>query len=413
MKKIFNFMMIALVAMVAFTSCSEDCNHDYIEVDYSKKLAGTWTCIEPENAYAEALVINADGSVTSTGVFDGQLWEKKGSIKIKDNKMTLSFEDGDNIETRFEMVEGVAFSLVDDELDVRYDYYYCKNDLADEVVGMWVCTYVPWMDADMAINTYQADGKALFTGFVGNADFDYASNVETTYKVIGDLMIQTNPMSYEGAPKYLAFRLDYAPNGSEYGDVLTNTNLMLFGDEVIETTASMIRVKQNLNLTGKRYEYSATYLSNVKGEDKDIPFFDSSINFAKLDEMVMDMFLNTTLFSVHFPNANTLEYGFRMNGGITTTQAPIVVEGNKMTIKMSANNAAYRDVVVYAYQDQDDSQFHMYMPTTSFENFFGNMQVELMDAKGQLDLTDEAAVKAVFDSIEAAVESINFSIVMK
>ena len=413
MKKIFNFMMIALVAMVAFTSCSDDCNHEYIEVDYSKKLAGIWTCIEPENAYAEALVINADGSVTSTGVFDGQLWEKKGSIKIKDNKMTLSFEDGDNIETRFEMVEGVAFSLVDDELDVRYDYYYCKNDLADEVVGMWVCTYVPWMDADMAINVYQADGKAFFTGFVGNADFDYASNVETTYKVIGDLMIQTNPMSYEGAPKYLAFRLDYAPNGSEYGDVLTNTNLMLFGDEVIETTASMIRVKQNLNLTGKRYEYSATYLSNVKGEDKDIPFFDSTINFAKFDEMVMDMFLNTTLFSVHFPNANTLEYGFRMNGGITTTPAPIVVEGNKMTIKMSANNAAYRDVVVYAYQDQDDSQFHMYMPTTSFENFFGNMQVELMDAKGQLDLTDEAAVKAVFDSIEAAVESINFSIVMK
>ena len=405
--------MIALVAMVAFTSCSDDCNHEYIEVDYSKKLAGIWTCIEPENAYAEALVINADGSVTSTGVFDGQLWEKKGSIKIKDNKMTLSFEDGDNIETRFEMVEGVAFSLVDDELDVRYDYYYCKNDLADEVVGMWVCTYVPWMDADMAINVYQADGKAFFTGFVGNADFDYASNVETTYKVIGDLMIQTNPMSYEGAPKYLAFRLDYAPNGSEYGDVLTNTNLMLFGDEVIETTASMIRVKQNLNLTGKRYEYSATYLSNVKGEDKDIPFFDSTINFAKFDEMVMDMFLNTTLFSVHFPNANTLEYGFRMNGGITTTPAPIVVEGNKMTIKMSANNAAYRDVVVYAYQDQDDSQFHMYMPTTSFENFFGNMQVELMDAKGQLDLTDEAAVKAVFDSIEAAVESINFSIVMK
>ena len=63
--------------------------------------------------------------------------------------------------------------------DVRLDYDYCEEDLADEVVGMWVCTYVPWMDADMAVNVYQADGKALFTGFVGNADFDYAvSNIE-------------------------------------------------------------------------------------------------------------------------------------------------------------------------------------------------------------------------------------------
>ena len=149
--KIFKFMAIALVAMFGFTACDNECEHElnkaceheFIEVDYSKKLAGIWTCIEPENEYAEALVINADGSVTSTGVFDGQLWEKKGSIKIKDNKMTLSFEDGDYLETRFEMVEGVAFALVDDYLDVRYDYYYCENDLADEIVGMWVSTDAP------------------------------------------------------------------------------------------------------------------------------------------------------------------------------------------------------------------------------------------------------------------------------
>ena len=414
MKKIFLFCMMALVAMCGLNSCSDDCNHDFIEHDFTQDIVGTWTYLNGEQA--EAMVIKADGSFTTTGIMKGgYLYEEKGTIKVVNNKVTLAF-DGDNetFEGRLEFVAGKSMSIVMfDDNDVRLDYDYCENDLSDEVIGMWVCTYVSWMDADMAINVYQADGKAFFTGFVGNADFDYASNVETTYKVIGDLMIQTNPMSYEGAPKYLAFRLDYSPNGSEYGDVLTNTNVMAWGDEVIETTASMIRVKQNLNLTGKRYEYSATYLSNVKGEDKDIPFFDSSINFAKLDDPIMDMFLNATLFSVHFPNANTLEYGFRMNGGITTTQAPIVVEGNKMTIKMSANNAAYRDVVVYAYQDQGDSQFHMYMPTTSFENFFGNMQVELMDAKGQLDLTDEAAVKAVFDSIEAAVESINFSIVMK
>ena len=405
-------MIVALVAMCGLNSCSEDCDHDFIEVDYSKKLAGTWTCIEPENEYAEALVINADGSVTSTGVFDGQLWEKKGSIKIKDNKMTLSFEDGDYLETRFEMVEGIAFSLVDDELDVRYNYHYCANDLADEVVGMWVCTYVPWMDADMAINVYQADGKAFFTGFVGNADFDYASNVETTYKVIGDLMIQTNPMSYEGAPKYLAFRLDYAPNGSEYGDVLTNTNLMLFGDEVIETTASMIRVKQSLDLADQKYDYIKTFVTNVKGEDKDIPFLNTSFNFAKMDGSIIDKFLKSILFNVEFPDANTINYSFMLEGQNLPMSAPIEVEGNKMTIKMSANDPVFHDVVVYTFQDKDNSQMHMYMPTSSFEKFFANTSVSVMLGYGQLDKNDADAIAAVYQNVADAVESINLSLVM-
>ena len=64
--KFFKLMMIALVAMVGMSSCSQSsdsdstCDHDYIEVDYSKKLAGTWTCIDAENEFAEALIFNAD-----------------------------------------------------------------------------------------------------------------------------------------------------------------------------------------------------------------------------------------------------------------------------------------------------------------------------------------------------------------
>ena len=79
----------------------------------------------------------------------------------------------------------------------------------------------------------------------------------------------------------------------------------------------------------------------------------------------------------------------------------MVVDGNKMTIKMSDSNAAYRDVVVYAYQDVDACQLHMYMHTTSFVNFLANMQVNLMSEKGQLDINDAAAVKAIYDNIDA------------
>ena len=47
-----------------------------------------------------------------------------------------------------------------------------------------------------------------------------------------------------------------------------------------------------------------------------------------------------------------------------------------------------------------------------FVNFFGNMQVTILEQMGQLDLNDAAAVKAVFDSIDEAVETINVSFVM-
>ena len=178
--KNFKFWTMALLAVLGFASCSEECNHDFIEYDHSKDLVGTWTCIEPENEFAEALVIKADGTMEVTGVANGELYETTGTIRVKNNKVFYKQENGDEFEGRFEMVAGETFSLVfDDELDMRFTYHYCKNDLADEVVGMWVCTHSTLVDEGMSINTYQADGKALFTGFVpwGNC---YMMNAEST-----------------------------------------------------------------------------------------------------------------------------------------------------------------------------------------------------------------------------------------
>ena len=45
-------------------------------------------------------------------------------------------------------------------------------------------------------------------------------------------------------------------------------------------------------------------------------------------------------------------------------------------------------------------------------NIFGNMQVTLMEQMGLIDTTDAAAVKAVFDSIDEAIETVNVSLVM-
>ena len=52
------------------------------------------------------------------------------------------------------------------------------------------------------------------------------------------------------------------------------------------------------------------------------------------------------------------------------------------------------------------------MNATGFVNFLGNSQIALLEQKGQIDTTDAAAVKAVFDSIDEAIETINVSLVM-
>ena len=405
--KIFKLMAIALVAMLGFTACDKDCDHEFIEHDHSADLVGTWTCLT-EN-YAEALIIKADGTAVSYGVEDGKYWENvKGTVTVKENNITMIFEDDDNWTGHFDVIPGMAFSLFEENGE-RYIYQYCANDLSDEIVGMWVCTYVPWMEADMAINVYQADGKAFFTGFVGDADFDYASNVETTYKVIGDLMFQSNPMSYEGAPKYLAFRMNYSPNGSEYGDVLTNTNIMAFGDETIETTASMIRIRQSLDLTGKVYDYKSAYVTNAKG--KDFSIMGNIFNIANINAGDFDIILGSTLFCVEL-NANSIKHKYILNGQDKVFDAPITVDGNKVTLDMSAVNPALRKVEMYMYQDADDSQLHMYMHTDAFINYFANLEVVTLIEEGKINQTDEAAIAKVFADMEARVESINVSFVM-
>ena len=73
------------------------------------------------------------------------------------------------------------------------------------------------------------------------------------------------------------------------------------------------------------------------------------------------------------------------NAEPAVVEAPIAVDGNKMTIKISEEYPGLKDVDMYTFQDQDNTQMHMYMPTYSFINFFGNMQVIMMS---QLDMID-------------------------
>ena len=412
--KIFKFMAIALVAMCGFVSCNE-CDHEFIETDYSNALVGTWTLMN--EGFAEAWVVKEDGSVEVTGVLDGEYYETKGTVKVKNNKMSYKFDNGDQFEGILEIIPGKCFSLAyesDYQFEDRVTYNYCANDLADEVVGMWVCTETPSAEEnDMLIMTYKADGTTSFSGYFYEAD-DFGANKEASYKVIGDLLIHKQPdIALEmGLVQYTAMKIKYTPNATTLGDIMSLNAYAKVGENYIETTTSWLRIKQSLDLPGNKYDYIKTFVSNVKGEDKDIPFLNTSFNFAKMDGSIIDKFLKSILFTVEFPDANTIKYSYLLEGQNIVMIAPVEVEGNKMTIKTSANNPVYHDVEVYTFQDRDNTQMHMYMHTTAFEKFFANTSVAVMLGYGQLDINDTDAIAGVYQAVADAVESINLSLVM-
>ena len=105
--KIFKLMVVALVAMLGFTACDKDCDHNFIEHDHSEALVGTCTDIA-EGGLAEDMVIYPNASFTTTGIMKGgYLYEEKGNIKVVNNKVSLVFEgDTDVIEGRLELVAG-------------------------------------------------------------------------------------------------------------------------------------------------------------------------------------------------------------------------------------------------------------------------------------------------------------------
>ena len=355
--------MLAAVATL-FTACTEECNHDFIEHDHSADLVGTWTCIRGD--FAEALVIKADGSVLSTGaVFGEEYWEDvKGNFVFENGNITMTFEDGDKYEGHFDIIPGKAFSIYNAS-GRRFTYDYCENDLSDEIVGMWVCNdFTTNGETDMMIETFYENGKTTLTGFLPllEDNAEQVLNNTTDYKVVGDLLFITIPAEKIGSdkPMYVADKLVYTPNGTAYGDILTLKTFVEVDNQVREATSSWLRIKQSLDLPGNKYDYIKTFVSNVKGEDKDIPFLNTSFNFAKMDGSIIDKFLKSILFTVEFPDENTINYNFLLEGQNMPMSAPIEVEGNKMTIKMSENDPVFHDVVVYTFQDKDNSQTQKY-----------------------------------------------------
>ena len=403
--KIFKLMAIALVAMFGFSACEKDCNHDFIEHDFTKDIVGTWTYVN--GGQAEAMVIKADGSFTITGVMiHGALYEEKGTIKVVNNKVTLAYDSGDVFEGRLELVAGKSMSIVLFEEDnIRLDYDYCKEDLSDEIIGMWIYND----EKEMRIHSFEENGRAVFTGW--SEDLGVLSVLQDSdYKVIGDLIFQGFSSDEDSFAKYIAARIIYTPNATGHGDIMTFKHYLFDGTE---SAQSWLRVKQNLNLAGKTYDYISAYVTNVKGKDEDFNISGNTFNIAKMDAGDFDVMFRSLLSCYEFPDANTFKHTFSVNGQDAELVVPITVEGNKVTMEMTTVAPVLRNVEMYMFQDADDSQMHCYMPTTSFINYFGNLEFTTLLTEGKIAPADTAAIDKVFADMKARVQSINVSFVFK
>ena len=399
------------MAMFGFIACDK---HECNDHNHSADLVGTWTCLTAD--YAEALVIKADGSALSTGVEDGEYWENiAGNIVVKDGKVTMTFEDGDNFEGYLDVVPGIAFTIHDKEGEY-YTFNYCKEDLADEVVGMWICNEGLSLEANgMAIQSYTENGKTYLTTAASPATGNAVTNAEAEYRVIGDLMIfnhLSDKTFLPGVTQNYAVRLTYVPNANSLGDMMYMSVYSPTNDKYEKITTSWLRAKQSLNLTGKTYDYSSAYVTNAKGTDEDFSIFAHTFNMAKIDAGDFDVMLRSVFFCLE-TDANSIKQHFLVDGVEGSIETPIVVVGNKVTIDYSDVNPALRKVEMYMFQDADDSQLHMYMHTDAFINYFANLEVVTLLQAGKINQSDAAAIEKVFADMEARIESINVSFVLK
>ena len=400
--KIFKLMTVALVAMFGFIACDK---HECNDYDHSADLVGTWTCHEA--GYAEALVIKADGSVLSTGVENGEFWENvAGNIVVKNGTVTMTFEDNNNFKGHFDIVPGVAFSIFTEEGD-HMTYYYCEEDLSDEIVGMWV-----WHGGENAtIQTFTEDGKLITTSAASGLHDNLKQQV-SEYKVVGDLRFHIFLEETIDHDRCVPARLIYTPNGTTVGDVMSINFYATTTGDFVETTKSFIRVKEGLNLTGQKYAYSSAHVTNAKGTSEDFTILGNSFNISNIKGSDFDVVFGKDLYALEV-NANSIKHTFHPNGQEFEIITPITKDGNKVTLDMSAVNSACRKVEMYMFQDSDDSQLHIFMPTHAFVNYVVNLAFPSLIENGQLDPTDAATVEKIYADMEAHIESINVSFVFK
>lgn len=415
MRKLF-FYLMATVALL-FASCNNDEGNDWISTEYAKDLVGTWTT--QDSGYAEALVITKDGVVSATGSYKLDYWDDvKGRVILNSNEMTLDFEDDDNFKGTFELTPGEKLVLVNDETSKRTTYHYCTTDYTDIVKGAWT-NLMGYVDMENYLNFYNftEDGYLKYSCLYEDEDTMTISD-PAPYNVIGDLLIRCGEEAdtASGVSPFVIYRLEYDPDYiTEKGhkrNVLTMNLDIITEFQYMNVGISYYRLKEELDVVGKEYGYTKNYVTHVYGKDKNFDLMGYRFNFARMNSNRLNSMLEAVQFSIEFPCEDSIQFNCIYNGEPMYMKARMEMDGMKMTVKMSERDAAYRDVVMYVFQDAYDYQVRMIMKTDGFTNFFTNMCIAIMSKEGKLDKSDKEAVDSYFTRIDEAIDCINVGFMM-
>ena len=339
----------------------------------------------------------------------------KGRVILNSNQITLDFKDKDNFNGTLEITPGDSLVLVDDETGKRTTYNYCTTDYTDIIKGTWTK-----MEAYVGMENYTTfynftdDGYLKYSCLYEDED-TMSGDAPVPYKVIGDLLIRCGEESdtANNVSPYIIYRMEYEPNYmGKLRNVLTLSLDMYVLDSWYDVAISYYRLKDGLDVVGKEYDYTKSFITNVKGKNTNFDLMGYRFNFSKIQNSKLEEMLEAVQFSIEFPSEDSIQFNCIYNGEPMNMKARMEMDGMKMTVKMSERDAAYRDVAMYVFQEAYDSHVRMIMKTEGFTNFFANMCIAIMAKEGKLDKNDKVAVDSYFTRIDAAIYCINVGFVM-
>ena len=150
--KFAKLLVIAAAAIVGFVGCGK-------EIDHTNDIVGTW--IYCQDGQFEALTINADGSLLSSGMEDGEYWKDiEGQWTLKEHKFVMAFEDEDDFEGTVEVVAGHSLSITPSSENQHYVYDYAEKTLPSKFVGTWSADEDSWVETLVI----KADGSVTSSG---------------------------------------------------------------------------------------------------------------------------------------------------------------------------------------------------------------------------------------------------------
>ena len=167
-------MIIALVAMCGLNSCSEDCDHEFNDVDYSKSIIGIWS--SESVAYEEGIKFTEDGKFIAFGNKGEGDFYVDGTWKLHKNRLVLTTSNGT---THFSgtiqvYAEDVMLMTSDGSKDTHVYHYYVDSPFPKSLVGTWTCLEANFAEA-LTINE---DGSLVSTRLEGG---NYWDGVQGTF----------------------------------------------------------------------------------------------------------------------------------------------------------------------------------------------------------------------------------------